>query len=155
MKVDIEEAAPHLFSSPADRTSGFSKAVPSPWPIFFLLTAFAITLPLNREALPIALVVLICGILSCALLVPCGLKEQSLVCAAAGASYVLAACSGHLVRLPEDIPYDLFILTLSSVVSFVGVSRQQSQRARFAAQAQTLQQQMQEAEARQEFSHEL
>src|SRR5260221_9728334 len=102
MKVDIEEMAPHLFSSPTDGTSGFSKAFPSPWPIFFLLTAFAITLPLSREALPLALVVLICGILSCALLVPWGLKEQSLVCAVAGASYFLAAYSGHLVRLTED-----------------------------------------------------
>lgn len=155
MKVDIEDAAPHLFSSPTDQTSSFSKAVPSPWSIFLLLAAFAITLPLNREALPIALGVLLCGILSCALLVPWGLKEQSLVCAAAGASYFLAACSGHLVRSPEDIPYDLLILTISSVVSLVGVSRQQSQRARFTAQTQTLQQQMQEAEARQEFSHEL
>jgi len=45
MKVDIEERAPHLSSSPTDGTSGFSKAFPSPWPIFFLLTAFAITLP--------------------------------------------------------------------------------------------------------------
>jgi signal transduction histidine kinase len=155
MKVKMGAVEPHFSSFPSEERAVLPKVLATRWQVFFLLAVTVMTLPLHGERFPIPSVILASLVLGSALLIPWGLREQGLVCGIVAVSYLIAAHSSDTIQAVENLPYGLLGLGVSIGVSLIGVFWQQDQRKRLAEQKLTLQQQMQESEALQEFSRAL
>lgn len=155
MEVKAGAVASYSPSVSSKERASLSKVLATRWHICFLLVVTTLTFPVSGEHFPIPSVILASLVLSSALLIPWGLKEQGLVCGIAAGSYFIAIHASDTIHTMEDLSYGLLGLGVSIIVSLIGVFWQQAQRKRLAEQRAALQQQMQESEALQEFSRAL
>ena len=128
------------------------RATPLLGPLVFVAAALVGFL---RPAAPFLVVIPGCLVFGAALFLPWGLKEQGFLCLVAVLSYTIAAWPELTSPAARDYVISYAGLGAGIVASLLGVSWQQSQRARLSAQTTGLQQKIVEAEALQEFSRAL
>src|SRR5918996_4035169 len=121
------------------------------WSIL-LSVAMATVLIFLCPAAPVVVVIPAGVVLGAPLLIPWGLKEQGLLCGVVALSYTIATYPDLTSQVAASYLYAYIGLGSGMLVSLLGVSWQQSQRARFSSHTAQLQQNMLEAEVLQELS---
>ena len=151
----VEVLGASLSSSPVAATQPQPAAPWLRWSTFFFLTVAVALIFLSPPHPVILAVIPVCLMLGAALLMPWGLKEQSLLCAATTLSYTGAVYPELISHAAAEYIYGYLGLGAGILVSLIGVSWQQSQRAQLSGQTTELQRKMLEAEVLQEFSRAL
>ncbi|MBI3302586.1 MAG: GAF domain-containing protein [Deltaproteobacteria bacterium] len=145
----------HLYSSSAAETQPSPAAHPLRWSIpFFLAVAATLTFLSPPHALMLT-VISVCLMLGTALFIPWGPKEQGLLCVVTALSYTVVVYLDLTSQVAGEYMYGYLSLGGGVLVSLIGVSWQQSQRAQLSDQTAALQRKMLEAEVLQEFSRAL
>ncbi len=129
-----------------------ARGVPPLGPLVFVA---AILLGFLRPAAPVLVVMPVCLVLGAGLFLPWSLKAQSFLCLVALCSYTIAVWPGLFSPAAMDYIASYIGLGTGIVVSLIGVSWQQTQRAQLSQQTAELQQKIIEAEVLQEFSRAL